>query len=72
MRPTTVMSTIRSSCVIYIVSTVDGHGYDGQQKYTCTIIIYDACRLCQSILQILKQFLAKFDRLIVLATHSGG
>ena len=34
----------------YIVSMVDGCGYDGQQKFT----ICDACRLCHLILSIVK------------------
>ena len=41
-----------------IVGTVDGHGYDCQQKYTNCC----ACRLYHSILSILKPIFVKFDR----------
>ena len=35
---------------MHIVGTVDGHGYDGQLKYT--LMICDGCRPCHSILSI--------------------
>ena len=44
------------------MGVINGLGYDYQQKYT----ICDACRLCHSILSILKPVFAKFDRFLHL------
>ena len=45
-----------------IVGTVDGCGYDSHT-------ICDACRPCHSILSILKQFFANFDRFVILSSR---
>ena len=51
-----------------ILGTVDGCGYDGQQKYT----ICDACRPCHSIWRIARPVFHRIRRIrCVLMSHSG-
>ena len=53
--------------IICIVGTVDGRGYNGQQKYT----IFDVYTPCHLILIILKLVFTKFNRHLAFITHSG-
>ena len=52
----------RNLCIMHIVGTVDGCGYDSQLKYT----ICEACRPYHSILSILRPVFRHLDRFVVI------